>query len=123
MFGISRHFIYLCPRKRKSGQEESCLCNLLLFTHNIYLDCKYRQFFSSLQIFINKIMKMSEQKVTRDALREMEFGIPVLFTGVSPNEVESARAACSQMSRLLECRFTVSADYDARTVTITKTAV
>lgn len=68
-------------------------------------------------------MKMSEQKVTRDALREMEFGIPVVFTGVSPNEVESARAACSQMSRLLECRFTVSADYDARTVTITKTAV
>ena len=68
-------------------------------------------------------MKMSEQKVTRDALREMEFGIPVVFTGINPNEVESARAACSQMSRLLECRFTVSADYDAKTVTITKTAV
>lgn len=66
---------------------------------------------------------MESQKVTRDALRDLEMGQTQVFKNLSPAEIETARATASQMGRLLECKFTVSSNYDARTVTITKTAL
>ena len=63
---------------------------------------------------------MKKTKITRNDFRKMVLGVPVKFTDIEPNNIESARTSAYQMGRLMNCKFTVSADYDARTVTITK---
>ena len=65
---------------------------------------------------------MGKATISRDEFRSMEFGVPVTFTDMEPNNIESARTSAYQMGRLMNCKFTVSADYDARTVTIKKEA-
>ena len=63
---------------------------------------------------------MKKTKITRNDFRKMVLGVPMTFTDMEPNNIESARTSAYQMGRLMNCKFTVSADYDARTVTITK---
>ena len=63
---------------------------------------------------------MKKTKITRNDFREMVLGVPVKFTDMEPKDVETARASASQMGRLLECRFRVTSDYEAKTVTITR---
>ena len=63
---------------------------------------------------------MKKPKITRNDFRNMVLGVPVKFVDIEPKDVESARTSAYQMGRLLECRFRVMSDYEAKTVTITR---
>lgn len=63
---------------------------------------------------------MEKEKITRESLRQIELGGSKTFFAINPAEVESVRATAYQMGKLLECKFTVAAEYATRSVTVTR---
>lgn len=63
---------------------------------------------------------MTQEKVTRQELREMHIGQTRIFTLNDAKKVTSARVTCTQMAQEEGLKFMVKPDYQAKAVSITR---
>lgn len=64
---------------------------------------------------------MTQEKVTRQELREMRVGQTRIFTLTDAKKVASARVTCTQMKQEEGFEFLVKQDFEANAVSITRT--
>jgi hypothetical protein len=68
-------------------------------------------------------MKVKVGKVTREELRNMEFGESRKFELPNAQACDNGKSVAYQMQNLLGCKFSVTTDYTTNTLTITKNAI
>lgn len=59
-------------------------------------------------------------RVTAEALRLMRMGQSKKFGPMTASQINSGKAMAYQMSRVLGCSFSATADYDKHTLTLKK---
>lgn len=64
---------------------------------------------------------MTQERVTRQELREMRIGQTRIITLEDPKKIPSARITCLQMKQEEGLEFTFKPDYEAKAVSITRT--
>jgi hypothetical protein len=64
---------------------------------------------------------MTQEKVTRQELREMHVGQTRIINLLDPKKIPSARITCLQMKQEEGLEFTFKPDYEAVAVSITRT--
>ena len=68
-------------------------------------------------------MKVKVEKVTREELRNMEFGESLEFELPNARACDNGKSVAYQMQNLLGCKFSVTTDYPTSTLAITKNAI
>ena len=63
-----------------------------------------------------------QEKVTRQELRDLHIGQTRIFQLEDAKRISSARVTCTQLKKEEGLHFTVKMDYDAKAVSITRTA-
>ena len=63
---------------------------------------------------------MSQEKVTRQELREMHIGQTRIFVLTDPKKVSAARVTCTQLKQEEKLEFLCKQDFDANAVSITR---
>jgi hypothetical protein len=63
---------------------------------------------------------MTQEKVTRQELREMHIGQTRIFTLINPKKVSAARVTCTQLKQEEKLEFLVKQDFNANAVSITR---
>ena len=66
---------------------------------------------------------MKVEKVTRENLRSMEMGESREFELPNAQACDNGKSVAYQMQNLLGCKFSVTTDYTANKLTITKNAI
>lgn len=64
---------------------------------------------------------MTQEKVTRQELREMRIGQTRIFMLTDPKKVAAARVTCTQLKQEEKLEFLVKQDFEANAVSITRT--
>ena len=65
---------------------------------------------------------MVQEKVTRQELRDLHIGQTRIFQLADAKRISSARVTCTQMKKEEGLNFLVKMDYEAKAVSITRTA-
>lgn len=66
------------------------------------------------------MMKLIEEKVSRERLLDMATGDTVTFKVGDYRDIESARTTASAAGKIAGCRYVVSSDSQRMTVTVTR---
>ena len=65
---------------------------------------------------------MAQEKVTRQEMRDLHIGQTRIFTLTDQKRISSARVTANQLKKEEGLNFLVKADYEAKAVSITRTA-